>query len=108
MTSSGKARSIKLKSDEKYQRLFSMDTGTLGIKCGHVRLEPGESVGEHTTGEREEIIVALEGRGVATIGEDGFFDIEKDTALYVPPQKKHDIKNTGSAILGYVFITSVA
>jgi len=101
-----KARLIKLESAEKYQKLFSKDSGTAGMKAGHVRLQPGENIGEHSTAEREEVLVILKGKGEAVIGKGEVFKIEKDAALYIPPKTGHDIKNTGLEILEYIFITS--
>lgn len=102
------ARVIKLEATQKYQRLVSKDSGTRGIKSGHVILQSGENVGEHTTGDKEEIIVVLKGRGEAAIEKDSALNVEENTVLYIPPQTTHDIKNTGPGMLEYVFITSAA
>ncbi len=99
---------VKLESNDRYQRLFSKESGTSGIKAGHVTLAPGEKVGEHTTGEREEVLVIINGRGEAVLGEKEKVTIEKNTSLYIPPETGHDIKNTGDEPLEYVFITSQA
>ncbi|NQV04211.1 MAG: cupin domain-containing protein [Candidatus Omnitrophica bacterium] len=107
MADSKKVRLVKLDSKEKYQRLFSKDSGTCGMKSGHVVLQSGENVGEHTTGEREEAIVILKGKGEAVINKKDIFDIEKDIVLYIAPEMVHDIKNTGFEILEYIFITSL-
>ncbi len=107
MADSKKVRLVKLDSKERYQRLFSKDSGTCGMKSGHVILQPGEYVGEHTTGEREEAIVILKGKGEARINKKDIFDIEKDVVLYIAPETVHDIKNTGFEILEYIFITSL-
>lgn len=97
---------IRLESKERYQRLVSKEFGSFGIKAGHVILRPGENIGEHTTGNREEIIVILKGKGEARIGKTDAVNIKKNEVLYIPPQAEHDIKNTGSGILEYIFITS--
>lgn len=101
-----KAKLVKLESTGKYQRLFSKDSGTAGMKSGHVTLQAGENVGEHSTGEREEMLVILKGEGEATIDRGEILKIEGGAALYIPPQTGHDIKNIGSEALEYVFITS--
>ncbi len=108
MVNPGKPKLIKLESREKYQRLFSKDTGTCGIKAGHVLLKPGENVGSHSTGEREEAIIILKGSGEAKIGKDNILKIEEKTVLYIQPEASHDIKNTGTGILEYIFVTSLA
>jgi len=97
---------VKLESKEKYQRLLSRDSDTSGIKVGHVILSSSENIGVHTTGEREEVIVILKGKGEASIGKNDVVNIKKNEVLYIPPQTEHDVKNTGSGILEYIFITS--
>jgi len=101
------AKLIKLESTEKYQRLVSKELGSCGIKSGHVILKPGENVGEHTTNDREEVIIVLKGKGEAIIGKDEIFNIESNIVLYIPPKTLHDIKNTGSHPLEYIFVTSL-
>jgi len=108
MSNSAKAKLIKLTSTEKYQRLISKELGSYGIKSGHVILKPSENVGEHTTDEREEVIIVLKGKGKAIIGKNEIFNIESNIVLYIPPKTLHDIKNTGSDPLEYIFVTSLA
>lgn len=103
-----KVKLIKLEPGNKYQRLLNKDAGTLGIKSGHVILQPGENVGKHSTGEREEVIIFLDGAGEAVIGKQDVLKIEKGIVLYIPPDTEHDIRNTGSGILEYVFVISRA
>jgi len=103
-----KIKLIKLDSSEKYQRLLSKELGTSGIKSGHVVLMPGENIGEHTTDEREEVIIVLKGNGEAIIDKDNILKIENGIVLYIPPKTLHDIKNTGSDKLEYIFVTSFA
>ncbi|MBU3911668.1 MAG: cupin domain-containing protein [Candidatus Omnitrophica bacterium] len=103
-----KARVLKLEYNDKYQRLISKESGSHGLKMGHVVLKPGESVGSHTTAEREEAIVVLKGDGEAQVGNDSAVKIRKNSVLYIPPWTDHDIKNTGTDILEYIFITSLA
>ena len=102
------AKLVKLRSKEKYQRLISKDLGSLGLKSGHVTLKPGENIGEHSTNEREEIIVILRGEGEAIIDKNKIFTIKANHALYIPPETGHDIKNSGDEDLEYVFVTSKA
>lgn len=107
MNNASKVKLIKLESKERYQRLFNKDLGTCGMRAGHVSLRPGENIGEHTTGDLEETLIILRGRGEARI-DDAKLQIEANSILYIPPQTSHDIKNTGSVVLEYVFITSKA
>lgn len=102
------ARLIKLESKEKYQRLLNNEFGTFGVKSGHIILKTGEKVGLHSTGEREEVIIVLKGKGEARINSDNILKIEANSVLYIPPRTDHDIKNTGAEILEYIYVTSMA
>jgi len=108
MADFSKAKIVKLDSSSKYQRLFSRDTGTCGIKSGHVILKEGEEIGEHSTNDLEEALVILKGKGRLVINKEAGLDFEDNVVLYVPPGTIHNVKNTGSCALEYVFITSNA
>ncbi len=103
-----KARLVRLESTERYQRLISKDSGSSGVKAGHVILKSGENVGSHSTGEREEVIIVLKGRGETRIGKANILKIEENTMLYIQSGTDHDIKNTGTGDLEYIFVTSPA
>ncbi|MDP6686098.1 MAG: cupin domain-containing protein [Candidatus Omnitrophota bacterium] len=105
MNETSRVKLVKLLSGSKYQRLLSKESGTKNIKAGHVILQPAESIGTHSTGEREEVLVVLKGKGKAAINKETI-DIESDNVLYIPPETQHDIKNTGPHILEYIFIVS--
>lgn len=47
-----------------YLRLIKPDQ-SVRLHAGYITLQPGESVGEHSTEEREEIIIVLQGEGSA-------------------------------------------
>ncbi len=100
---------IKLGSKEKYTRLFSVKNGdAITFHSGCVVLKEDESVGEHNTDGAEEMLIILEGEG--ELYANGFekLDFEKGTALYIPPNTVHDVRNTGTSLLKYVFITCPA
>ncbi|MDP3789951.1 MAG: cupin domain-containing protein [Candidatus Omnitrophota bacterium] len=99
----------KLKPDakEKYMRLFSKKDGSaISLRSGCVVLKPGESVGEHSTDEQEELLIILEGEGRLLLGKSAEIEFEKDSAAYIPPRTIHDVKNTGMVDLKYVFVTA--
>ena len=108
MTNFSKSKIVKLVSGSKYQRLFSKDSGTCGIKAGHVILKTGEDIGEHSTNDMEEALVILKGTGQLIINKKDGLDFEDNTVLYVAPQTIHNVKNTGDGTLEYIFITSNA
>ena len=103
-----KVKLIKLKSSRRYQQLLSEDRGSFGVKSGHIVLKKGENIGEHTTDKQEEVIIILKGKGQAKIGNDRILNIGRGKVLYIPPYTFHDIINTGSGILEYIFIISLA
>ena len=76
------------------------------IKSGYVILHPGESVGEHVTDQREEVIVILE--GVATVQVDDEVEIvHAGCIVYIPANKKHNITNNTEDELRYTYIVSL-
>jgi mannose-6-phosphate isomerase-like protein (cupin superfamily) len=103
------ATSIKLDSKEKYTRLFSTKTANaLSLRSGRVVLKKSENIGEHDTGSSEEILIILEGKGELLINGHEKIIFGKETALYIPPNTIHDVKNTGRGPLRYVFATCPA
>jgi quercetin dioxygenase-like cupin family protein len=81
---------------------------TRGMRGGSVSLKPGESVGWHSTAGNEESLVILRGSGVAKIdGHDDMPLTEKHLA-YIPPAARHNVINTGTDLLEYVWIVAPA
>ncbi len=79
---------------------------TAGMRSGVVVLQPGSSVGRHDTGEREEIIVLLEGCGEVRVAGVPPLAVEAGTAAYVPPRRSHEVVNTGERPLRYVYVVA--
>lgn len=79
---------------------------TAGMRSGVVVLHPGASVGRHSTGAGEEIIVLLEGRGEVRVAGVPPLAVEAGTAAYVPPRRSHDVVNTGERQLRYVYVVA--
>jgi len=94
---------IELKDNGEYQSLVKGEVQTYGMKAGRVFLQPGEECGEHSTGDREEILVFLQGQGTAIIGAGEAFEVGAGKIAYITPQTTHNIKNTGTEPLAYVF-----
>jgi mannose-6-phosphate isomerase-like protein (cupin superfamily) len=78
------------------------------MRSGRVRLTPGESIGLHNTKDNEELLVFLSGSGVALIGEETRLLVAAGNVAYIPPQTAHDIRNTGTEPLIYVFCVAPA
>jgi len=79
---------------------------TSGMRSGFVRLKPGESVGWHTTGQHEEALVILHGRGEAQIDGRTGMPLASPMLAYIPPDTRHNVKNTGDTILEYVYVVA--
>jgi len=79
---------------------------TIGMRSGSVKLKPGESVGWHSTAANEEALVILKGTGTAKI-EGGADVILHDRMLaYIPPKTRHNVTNTGTDTLEYVWVVA--
>jgi mannose-6-phosphate isomerase-like protein (cupin superfamily) len=79
---------------------------TGGMRGGSVKLEPGDSVGWHSTGDNEEALTILHGKGVAKI--DGHADValQERTLSYIPPATRHNVTNTGTEPFEYVWVVA--
>jgi mannose-6-phosphate isomerase-like protein (cupin superfamily) len=103
MVSPQKVLIIDLNENPENQRLLAGDPQTCGMRSGRVYLAPGKSCGRHSTKDREELLVFLSGGGELLIGEDGRYQVWQGKVAYIPPQTAHDIINTGSKPLIYVY-----
>ena len=81
---------------------------TAGMRSGFVRLKPGDSVGWHTTGQNEESLVILRGQGEALIEGEPARPFTAPGFVYIPPATRHNVKNTGDAVLEYVYVVAPA
>lgn len=79
---------------------------TAGLRSGVVRLPAGDDVGWHTTGAHEEELVILQGTGEAEIEGEPAMLIGDGTIAYIPPETRHDVKNTGTNVLEYVYVVA--
>ena len=73
---------------------------------GVVVLAPGKSVGKHSTKEYEEIVIILEGEGTMLINGGKPLPLKAGWAAYGPPQTEHDVVNTGTGTLKYIYIVA--
>jgi len=94
--------------DQGYFVLLAGPPETASMRWGLVTLAPGASVGQHNTGSNEEMLVPLSGEGELRIP--GLAPIQLRPALvtYAPAHTEHDVVNTGSTPLRYIFIVAKA
>ena len=78
------------------------------MKSGYVVLEPGRSVGKHSTEHHEEILIVLEGQGEMRFADGTKLELKARSALYCPPETGHDVWNTGATTLRYVYVVANA
>lgn len=95
---------IELNNKAEFQKLLEGKPRTCGMRSGRVYLQPGESCGQHSTNDREEMLIFLSGKGLALIGEEeNSFEIGDGKVAYIPPRTIHNIKNTAAEPLIYIY-----
>lgn len=103
MASSEKVSVIDLNSNPEYQRLLAGEPQTCGMRSGKVYLAPGKDCGPHSTKAHEELLVFLAGSGELIIAEKETFEVGFGKVSYIPPHTDHNVKNTGSEPLIYIY-----
>jgi len=81
---------------------------TAGMRSGFVRLKPGQSVGWHSTEQNEESLIVLHGSGTALLEGPANLEFVAPRMLYIPPATRHNVQNTGSETLEYVYVVAPA
>ena len=76
------------------------------VKAGFVVLNKGEEVGEHSTLNREELIIIIKGQATVML-EDERKTVNQNFLVYIPPNKKHNIRNDFNKILKYMYVVSL-
>lgn len=81
---------------------------TAGMRSGFVRLKPGQTVGWHTTGDNEESLVVLHGKGRALIDGQPSVPFAAPALVYIPRATRHNVENTGNYPLEYEYVVAHA
>jgi mannose-6-phosphate isomerase-like protein (cupin superfamily) len=97
-----KAFVVEINREKNYQRLIPGSPVTHGMKAGRVWLQPGAACGVHSTEDKEEVLVFLAGTGTA-LAAGQKLAVGQGKVCYIPPQTEHNILNTGSEPLVYIF-----
>jgi len=92
--------------ENRYTRLLGGPPNSYSMRSGKVILQPGESVGKHSTKSNEEFIVILNGEGVFIFNDDNSLKFDNNSVLYCPPMTEHNIQNTGSTPLIYIYVVA--
>ncbi|MDD5253398.1 MAG: cupin domain-containing protein [Candidatus Omnitrophica bacterium] len=98
--------SIKLRGRQRFVRLLGDSTKLRGLCSGLVALQPGDSIGEHKTENKEEVLVIIKGNATIHYTKNKSIKAGPNTFIYIPPETVHNVKNSGSKILRYVYITA--
>lgn len=99
---------ISLNDQPEYQRILEGRPQTCGMRSGRVYLKPGEACGQHSTKNHEELLVFLSGRGELQIGQNERFAVGAGKTAYIPPETIHDVHNTGTDPLSYIYCVAPA
>ena len=98
---------IELTDNGLHQQVLPGEPKTCGMRSGRVYLEPEEDCGIHNTRDNEEMLIFLNGRGVAVIGKErNQIPVGEGKVSYIPPETIHNIKNTGTGPLVYIYCVS--
>ncbi|NOY05554.1 MAG: cupin domain-containing protein [Chlorobi bacterium] len=89
-----------------YQEALSGPPESLTMRSGLVTLAPGESAGEHSTESFEELVVVFRGRGEMRIKDGAILSIGPERLAYCPPNTTHDVVNTGTSKLQYLYVVA--
>ena len=81
---------------------------TRGMRSGFVRLKPGATVGWHTTGQNEEALVILRGKGAVRLEGQPDQTFAAPALAYIPRATRHNVQNTGEGLLEYVYVVAPA
>ncbi len=100
-----KTFAIKLKGKKRFTRLLG-DSSKKGLRAGLVVLKSKESIGEHKTERKEEVIVILNGSAAIYYGKNKKIKAPQNTFVYIPPETLHNVKNSGSKSLRYLYVTT--
>jgi len=94
------------KDGREYVRLLGGPPESMVMKSGAVALQPGTTVGKHNTEGYEELLIVLEGEGSLLLGESQQLEMKTGSVLYCPPDTEHDVRNTDSGILRYIYVVA--
>ena len=92
----------------RYFPVLEGSSGGTSMESGVVTLEPGKAVGAHNTKHFEELVVTLSGTGELRQPGKPPIPLRPGVLVYSPPNTEHDVFNTGTAPLRYVFIAAKA
>ena len=91
-----------------YVRILSGYPETVSMRSGSVVLLPSMEVGKHSTGNNEEAIVVFSGTGELRLPGGVHLKLKPYLVAYCPPDTEHNVVNTGTEPLRYVYVVANA
>jgi mannose-6-phosphate isomerase-like protein (cupin superfamily) len=95
----------KLPSDADYHQILD-GNNSIAIHSGRVVLLPGQECGKHSTENHEELVIVQSGAGEIVVEGIGSTKISTGMIAYNPPQTLHNVINTGSEPLSYIYVVT--
>jgi mannose-6-phosphate isomerase-like protein (cupin superfamily) len=87
----------------RWKTLISEElTGSKDLLFGVAELDPGDAHGLHDHPDSAELYYVLQGSARVVLGDEEF-DASPGTAVYTPARTKHEIRNTGTETLVFVW-----
>ena len=81
---------------------------TVTMRSGSIVLQVGKNVGRHSTGGNEEVLFVFSGSGEMRLSDGTVLQLKPHVIAYCPPDTEHDVFNTGSEPLRYVYLVARA
>lgn len=104
-----KAKVVELDAAATQSRsVFAGPPDTVTMRSGYVVLQPLTSVGRHSTGANEEVVITFAGIGEMRVADGSILKLKPNVVAYCPPGTEHDVFNTGSEPLRYVYVVAKA
>lgn len=91
-----------------YCRILGGPPESIVMRSGMVLLQPNKTVGKHNTEVYEELVIVLKGLGEMMLSDGKKLEMKEGNLLYCPPDTEHDVKNTGSLPLQYIYVVARA
>lgn len=99
---------IRLISYKRGGRLIPRNSR--GLRGGSVVLRPGEAMAWHSTGSREELLIALEGRVRIEAKTSRWrvrsVSLRSGSCIFLPEATWHRVVNRSSAAARYLYVTA--
>lgn len=81
-----------------YRRMFE----TARLNATHVRIHPGETVPKHVHADEDQVYYVVTGTGFVILNGERT-DVSTGSSVLIPIGTEHEITNSGSEPLDYVF-----